>query len=160
MLRNNTACLVNELIALGDSTTLFLESIRGERLQVTIESQAETDVSASLVIRRTVKLYFQAPDAPVLYCVSFLNKNMLTAEEYRRLMMEEQPIGIVFQNLNDAASIKKLNVFVTRTSNPALAGLLNVQSDMIFEKRYDYWVGGRAIGYICEFFNEESLNRV
>jgi len=160
MFRNNTACLINELIVLGESTTLFLESIRGDRLQVAVESQSETNVSGSQVIRRAVKLHFQTPDAPVLYCVSFLNKNMLTEEEYRRLMVEEQPIGILFQSLNDAASIKKRNVFVTQSCNSALAARLNVQSEMIFEKRYDYWVGDRAIGYICEFFNEESLDRV
>ena len=32
--------------------------------------------------------------------------------------------------------------------------------EKIFEKRYDYWVGDRLIGYISEFFNEESLERV
>jgi chorismate-pyruvate lyase len=160
MLRNDTTLLVNDLLVLGNSTTFFLESLRGEQLRVMIESQAETVEWAERVIRRAVKLYFQAPEMPVLYCISVLNVDVLTDREYKGLMEKKLPIGRVFNSLNAAGDIRKDNILVRQESNPALAILLNVRSAMILEKRYDYWVGDRFIGYISEFFNEESLKRV
>jgi len=160
MLGNNTAFLVNELLVLGDSTTFFLESLRGEQLQVIIESQTETIEWSHSVIRRTVKLYFHEPETPVLYCISVLNVDALTDSEYKGLIGAQLPIGRLFNSLNTTADIRKTNIHVRQANNPALAIQLNVRSAMIIEKRYDYWVGDRLIGYISEFFNEESLKRV
>jgi chorismate-pyruvate lyase len=160
MLQNNTAVLVNELIALGDSTTLFLELVKGERLRVMVESQQETGEGAERVIIRVVRLYFQVPEAPVLYCTSELKVSELTEREYKELQKGMVPIGRVFNSLNAGIAIRKNNIYFRQECNPALAALLNVRSTKIFEKRYDYWVGDRLIGYISEFFNEESLERV
>jgi chorismate-pyruvate lyase len=160
MLQNNTAFLVNELISLGDSTTFFLESVKGERLRVMIYSQEETGEGTERVIRRVVKLYFRSPEAPVLYCVSELKVNALTDREYNGLKEGVLPIGRLFISLNAEVDIRKNNIYTRQVSNPAVAALLNVRSPKIFEKRYDYWVGDRMIGYIYEFFNEESFENV
>ena len=160
MLIHNTLPLVDKLIALDGSTTLFLESLRGARLKVRIESQIETNASSQLTIVRTVKLFFESAEIPILYCKSFLNKHQLTEEEYRSLMTKEIPIGIVFHRFNDASSITKRNISISKEMNPDLAVLLNVKSSTLFKKKYEYWVGNRGVGYICEFFNEESLARI
>jgi chorismate-pyruvate lyase len=160
MLRNNTAFLVNELIDLGDSTTFFLELVKGERLQVTVQSQEETGEGAERLIRRVVSLYFRSQDAPVLYCSSELKVSMLTDREYTGLKEGTLPIGRLFNSLNTEMDIRKNNIYVRQVRNPALAALLNVRSTNIFEKRYEYRVGDRLIGHISEFFNEESLERL
>jgi chorismate-pyruvate lyase len=160
MLRNDTAFLAKELIALGDSTTFFLELVKGERLQVRVESQEETGEGAERLISRVVKLYFRYPEAPVLYCTSELKVSMLTDREYAGLKEGSLPIGRLFNNLNAGMAIRKNNVYVRQISNPVLAAYLNVRTAKIFEKRYEYRVGDRMIGYISEFFNEESLERV
>jgi len=160
MLIDNTLPLVDKLIALDGSTTFFLESLRGARLMVRIESQTETSSSSRQIITRAVKLFFESADVPVLYCKSFLNRDQLTAEEYRSLMTKEIPIGIVFHHFNEAASITKRNICINKETNPKLAAFLNVKSSSLFKKKYEYWVGDRGVGYICEFFNEESLARI
>lgn len=159
MLSNSTRSLVHKLVELNGSTTLFLESIRGGRLQVALESQEEVQIQAQWFIKRVVKLFFDSADTPLLYCESLLNKRMLTSGEYVSLAEGMTPIGTVFHHYNYPGMIKKINVQVKEEVNPALARLLNVNSELIFRKRYDYWVGDREIGHICEFFNEESLRR-
>lgn len=160
MLSNSTRSLVHKLVELNSSTTLFLESIRGSRLQVALESQEEVQMQAQWFIKRVVKLFFDSPDIPLLYCESLLNKSILTSGEYVSLAEGMMPIGIVFHHHNHPGMIRKINVQVKEEVNPDLARLLNVSSELIFKKKYDYWVGDREIGHICEFFNEESLGRV
>ncbi|GGB14559.1 hypothetical protein [Puia dinghuensis] len=159
MLSNSTRSLVHKLVELNSSTTLFLESIRGGRLHVALESQEEVQIQAQWFIKRVVKLFFDSADIPLLYCESLLNKSMLTKGEYVSLVEGMMPIGIVFHHYNHPDMIKKINVQIKEEVNPDLARLLNVSSELIFKKKYDYWVGDREIGYICEFFNEESLRR-
>jgi hypothetical protein len=84
---------------------------------------------------------------------------MLTRGEYISLAEGMMPIGLVFHHHNHPGMIKKINVQVKEEVNPDLARLLNVNSEIIVKKKYDYWVGDREIGHICEFFNEESLRR-
>lgn len=160
MLIDNTLPLVDKLIALDGSTTFFLESLRGARLMVSIESQTETYSASRQIITRAVKLFFESADTPVLYCESFLNPDQLTSEEYGLLMTKEIPIGIVFHHFNEATSITKRNICINKETNAHLAAFLNVKSSSLFKKKYEYWVGNRRIGYICEFFNEESLARI
>ncbi|MDO6431634.1 hypothetical protein Q4E93_13605 [Flavitalea sp. BT771] len=160
MLHHHTGSLVDDLIELGDSTTLFLEALRGNRLLVTILSQEEIFLSGHWVIKRVVKLFFDTPEIPVLYCVSYLNRDSLTEEEYKCLVDDTLPIGLVFLALNNAHSIQKKNITTIQEISPDHAAFLNVRSPKIFRKKYDYWVDDREIGCICEFFNEESLGRV
>ena len=151
---------MNKLIELDGSTTLFLESLRSEPLKVIVESQAETEGYPDGIINRVVRLFFDSSDTPVLHCTSYLNKSKLTGEEYRSLIEGKLPIGTVFHCYNDADSIIKKNTSITKETNPDVAISLNVRSDLVFRKRYEYWVGDREIGHICEFFNDESLSRV
>jgi len=160
MLQSDSLDLISQLMELRGSTTFFLESVKGSRLKVIIESQDETQIRACRVIKRVVRLYFYSSERPVLYCISYLNKEDLTPEEYMALMDEQLPIGMVFHGFNDPASIEKRNISVSEEEDPELAVLLNVQSPLIFKKQYDYWVAGRNIGSICEYFNEESISRV
>lgn len=110
MLRNNTAFLVNELIALGGSTTFFLESVKGEPLRVVVQSQEETGEEVERVIRRVVKLYFRSPGAPVLYCISELKVNMLTDRDV--VLFPKVPEGcfyVVAQHAGTAAQSKPMS---------------------------------------------------
>ncbi|HLZ87759.1 MAG TPA: hypothetical protein VKQ52_10975 [Puia sp.] len=157
---DNSVSLMTRLAELKHSTTLFLESIRGEYLKVLLESQAEVWAHSNTIIERVTRLYFDSSDLPVLYCTSHLNKSNLTVQEYTSLAEGLLPLGIVFHRYNHAHSIKKTNVVLSEEINRDIARSLNVTSPLIFQKRYDYWVGDRQIGYICEFFNEESLDRV
>jgi hypothetical protein len=75
-------------------------------------------------------------------------------------MAEELPIGILFHQVNNGNCIQKKNITINKEVNPVLAMSLNVKSSIIFKKDYEYWVGDRKVGYICEFFNDESLARV
>lgn len=160
MLSEHAVSLVDRLVELDDSTTLFLESIRGDTLKVMMESQEESGPPDHRIIRRVVRLYFDEPDRPVLYCTSFINRDLLTKEEHHALMEEYLPMGIVFHSFNSVQSIKKKKITVSSETNPLLAAALYVQSAIVFTKRYDYWVGDRQIGVIYESFNEESLMRI
>jgi hypothetical protein len=157
MLLHKPGFLVKRLVELGDaSTTLFLESMRGGRLKVLMECQEETEDS----LIRVVKLFFDLPHLPLLYCKSHLLKTNLTDREYLSLLDGILPIGVVFHSLNDISSIKKTDIDTTSEISPELAGHLNVSSPLILKKKYSYWVGHRNIGYITEYFNEESLSRL
>ena len=159
-LLHNTLNLIDKLIELNSSTTIFLESLRGEQLKVMVESQTEKDMPTRCTIIRVVKLFFDSSEVPVLYCKSTLNKDKLTREEYQLLMAEELSIGILFHQVNNGNSIQKKNISINKEVNPVLAMSLNVKSSVIFKKDYEYWVGDREVGHICEFFNDESLARV
>jgi hypothetical protein len=152
--------IVSRLINLEESTTSLLESLRGAPLRLVIESQKEIPDRHEIIIKRTVKLYFESLNVPVLYCVSYLYKSNLHAIEYKLLRETELQIFKVFQRFNDAGLIKKRNISITKEVSDELAASLNVSSPVIFRKRYDFWVGEREIGSISEFFNEESLMRI
>lgn len=160
MLDYDVTGLLHKLNEMNDSTTLLLESLRGSSLRLNIESQVETRELEANVIKRTVKLYFESSAAPVMYCVSYLNKNNLKWEEYQSLVEEQLPIGKVLHCYNRAELIRKINISVTRENDENIAEFLNVKSPLVTRKRYDYWVGDREIGSICEFYNEESLERI
>jgi len=152
--------LTSRIISLEDSTTFLLESLSSKPLKVLLESQIEIEDPQDDVIRRTVKLFFESGSMPVLYCVSELYRRKLKAEEYSLLSETLMPIGKIFHLHNEEGLIRKMNIKVTRHIDPAMAGRLNVQYPEIICKKYDYCVGERKIGSICEYFNEESLVRV
>lgn len=160
MLQYQTGYLVKKLMALTTSTTLFLEALKGSRLKVDIVSQSEKFIAPHQVIERIVKLFFDVPDLPVLYCVSVINREQLTAAEYQSLVADVLPIGYVFHHFNEGGGIQKRHVVISREVNTVLAEWLQVKSDLVYRKKYDYWVGERKIGHISEYFNEESLSRV
>jgi hypothetical protein len=152
--------IVNRLINLEESTTSLLESLRGAPLRLVIESQKEISGPHDIIIKRTVKLFFESSSEPVLFAVSYLNKSNLYVNEYKLLRETELQIFKVFQRFNDASLIKKRNISITKEVSDESAATLNVSSPVIFRKRYDFWVGNREIGTISEFFNEESLMRI
>lgn len=151
--------LVFNLLGLEDSTTLFLESAKGQDMKVVIDAQIEDDSAQPYQIRRLVRLYFHSPEQPALFSVSFLNKRELTDMEYHCLTYRNMPIGRIFTNLNDPASIRKKNISIYLGTDMENAARLNVKNRLLYRKEYDYWVGKRKIARICEFFNEESLKR-
>jgi len=152
--------LIGELLRLEDSTTLFLESVKRIKLKVQLESQTETFESGSCIIKRVTRLFFETPQSPVLYCISYLRKNELTETEYRYLVDGNLPIGRLFMQVNDAGEIRKTDISATLEKDADIAERLNVGSDIVHKKMYDYWIGNRKIGHIVEFFNKESLSRV
>ncbi|MEO5563918.1 MAG: hypothetical protein ABIR18_10800 [Chitinophagaceae bacterium] len=152
--------IINRIICLEDSTTLLLESLNTKQLKVSVESQVETVDSNEKVIKRTVKLFFESGSSPVLFCVSELYPKLLKAEEYRLLVETLMPIGKIFHLFNNESLIKKINIRITKKIDKIMAEQLNVKFPEIICKQYDYWIGERKVGSICEFFNEESLMRV
>jgi chorismate-pyruvate lyase len=152
--------IVSRLIHLEESTTSLLESLRGAPLRLVIESQKEIQDQQETIIKRTVKLFFESSDEPVLFAVSYLYKSNLHPNEYKLLRETELQIFRVFQRFNDASLIRKRNISITNEVSNEFTATLNVSSPAIFRKRYDFWVGDREIGSISEFFNEESLMRI
>lgn len=152
--------MIDRLIELEGSTTLFLQDLRGQCLRVGFESQDEMESSGECVIIRAVRLYFDSFEAPLLYCKSALAKENLTEQEYKLLTETDLPIGILFPRLNGPELIKKRNILIGEAVDPCLAISLNVNSTLVFEKKYEYWIGNRKVGIISEFFNSESLSRI
>ena len=151
--------LINSLLDLTDSTTLFLESVKGATLRVSVDAQSEEEENAICLITRTTRLFFLSPETPALFCMSRLYKNELTDDEYRSLIETDTPIGKVFLNFNEARLIEKKNLTIALGNDSNIATRLYVNDCMLYRKEYDYIVGGRKIGRIREFFNEESLRR-
>jgi hypothetical protein len=152
--------IMDRLLTSADSTTLYLESLRKEKLMVVIESQTLVYENNIQVIKRVVKLFFDTPEQPLLYCISRLNKSVLSKIEMTQLLDDVLPIGKVFTTLNDPQTIFKTNICVSQRVDHGLKDILNVESELIFKKQYDYEVGNRKIGQIIEYFNEESLKRI
>jgi chorismate-pyruvate lyase len=152
--------LLDDLLRLEDSTTLFLESLNGSDLKVEISSQFEEKLNGTHFITRTTILFFRSPDRPALYCISYLDKDNLTDSEYLLLTGSTIPIGRLFMQLNHDHVIRKDNIAFSKETNEEIADRLNIPCSPLYRKEYDYWVGERRIGRIIEFFNEESLMRV
>jgi hypothetical protein len=151
---------IEDLLSLKGSTTLFLESAKGLMMSVQLESQSENTEAGRCIIRRATRLFFQSAQQPALYCLSYLLKNELTAMEYHTLKAGVIPIGKLFLQFNDRVEIKKTNISRSLETHADIARLLNVNSDLVYKKEYDYWIGRRRIGQIIEFFNKESLSRL
>lgn len=148
--------LIDRLKQLKESTTFFLEECKGDNLNVLLLSQFEEDN----VIIRKVKLFFDSPQMPILYCESYLLKDKLEMEDFKLLNRGEQPIGKVFREYDKEGKIRKENITLTKEYDESIAQFLNVGSRQIFKKEYSYNVGGTVVGQIKEFFNSESLGRI
>lgn len=153
----NAGSLLEKLSHLEHSTTAFLESIKGQPLKVSIEAQVE---EPGICLIRTVKLYFDSPELPLLFCISQLNRTNLHPEEYALLTVHALPIGRIFHHVNPGALIVKKNTMVTTENNTHISSCLKVSLPTVKRKSYDYWVGDREIGTITEYFNQESLARI
>ncbi|MBW8683052.1 tail fiber domain-containing protein [Chitinophaga rhizophila] len=151
--------LIDSLKKLEDSTTYFLEALQGKTLELVIDSQSEEQSGYACMIKRVVKLHFQGGAHPMLYCESNLYKSALTPQEYDLLTNSLTPIGKVFTQLNDGTVITKKNITVTTGNDGRIAAIMNVNGGMFWKKEYEYWVGSRHIGFIIEYFSEESLKR-
>jgi chorismate-pyruvate lyase len=150
---------IEKLIDLEDSTTFFLEHIKGQPVKVFVESQNEIIEENTLVLRRIARLYFESFNNPVVVASSSLQKEKLTPKEYKLLTKKEMPIGRIFKLLNMQKPIVKKNISNSIVNSLEMASILNVMSMDVIEKKYDYWVGDRHMGTIHEFFNWESLSR-
>jgi chorismate-pyruvate lyase len=147
--------LARELVGLQSSTTLFLEQHRGMTLKVIIKDQSENNG----IIKRVVLLFFETPGNPVLYCISYLDRQHLTDEEYYLLTQTSTPIGRIIISQNTGSYFAKKNIATQLTINEEAASFLHVESMLLYEKKYDYYVNQRRIGQIIEVFNDESLAR-
>jgi chorismate-pyruvate lyase len=147
--------IVVDLIKMKDSTTLYLEALRKSRLRVKILKQEE----AGSVITRISKLYFSSYDHPVIYSVSNVHKELLTADEYRLIVAQELPLGSIFTQLNRVSSITKKNITVEDNLFEEEAVLMKLPIKPLYRKRYDFIIGSRKVATIEEFFNLESLQR-
>lgn len=147
--------LAERLIELQNSTTVFLESFGKTNLKAQINDQSEENS----IIRRNTLLFFDSPESPILYCISYLKRDHLSEMEYELLTKTNIPIGKIFIDQNKDKKIAKKNITIASTFNVAAARLLNVRSSFLYEKKYDFYIEQRNIGRIMEFFNEESLTR-
>ncbi|TRX60210.1 hypothetical protein FNH22_09180 [Fulvivirga sp. M361] len=160
MLNNDLTVLIDKFLELQSSTTFFLEETCGGKIHSSIQLQYETQQSGSTLINRAVKLYFNSPAMPILFCKSFLVKEKMTPQEYNAIAFDELPIGRIFHAYNPTESIMKQHFRTEKYSSNSIAKELNVSSNKIYDKQYDYWVDNRKIGVIHEYFNEESLGRI
>jgi len=147
------------LLDITDSTTLFLESLKGSTLRVSIDAQSEQEEGDNWLVTRTSRLFFLSPHNPVLFCMSSIHKRELAPDEYRSMMETDTPIGRIFLSFNDNRVIQKQNVTIALANDRTIAARLNIKDCLVYRKEYDYVVGGRGVGRITEYFNEESLRR-
>jgi chorismate-pyruvate lyase len=147
--------VVDDLIKMEDSTTLYLEALRKSRLRVKIIRQEKDD----LVIKRISKLYFSSYEHPLIYSTSYIYKNLLTAEEDRLVNGQELPLGRIFTELNCISAIHKKNIIVENNMFGKEAILMNLPEGPLYKKRYDFLIGSRKVATIEEFFNLESIQR-
>jgi chorismate-pyruvate lyase len=152
--------ILTDILTLEGSTTLLLECLSGMKLQVEMVLQSEEHLFDTCYIKRITKLFFDLPELPALFCISYLEKKNLTSAEYQLLMQEDIPIGRLFIRLNNEESIRKNNISIVLEEDEESSHILKVNSSWLYKKQYDYWIEGRKIGNITEMFNEESLNRI
>ena len=155
-----TTQLIRDLLSLENSTTVLLESVFGSRLLVKVESQYEIQIAGTTMIERIALLGLESSVETLLFCVSYFNKEKLKEEEYQKIIAGELPVGKIFMFENPGTPIYKKNISIKERLDPRVARKLNLQSPMIFHKRYNYWIGDRKVGHIMEAFNEESLSKI
>jgi len=147
---------ITKMLDLKLSTTKFLESIANDILKVKINHQFEKD----LAIERDTFLFFKNYDNPVIWSVSILDRSCLTDIEYHLLMNSDLPIGRIFNDVKSETYLNKSNIDIVMGEHEIASSRLNINSSIVFEKKYDLIVANRKIGVITEFFNEESLARL
>ena len=160
MIKENAISDYDRFIELDGSTTYFLESFRNERLYVRLEGQTEVGKSGQTLINRSVKLYFDDVDYPILYCESELVKENMSEREYRQISEAILPIGKVF-SLNITENVVKRDFEIIRSDSSLVRRKLNIKGVMpVYGKTYGLWAGTRLIARICEYFSKESLKRI
>ena len=160
MLREDIVTPVDQLIELDGSTTYFLERLRNEKLNISLEHQAEQQRQNKTAIVRTVKLYFDSTEYPILYCESELIKEHMSPLEYQQISEALLPIGKVF-SLNVSQTVLKKNFYISKGHFEGVHAQLNISVfEKVYLKRYGLWQGPRQIARISEFFSEQTLARV
>lgn len=147
--------VVDDLIKMEDSTTLYFEALRKSRLRVKIIRQEKDD----LIIKRISKLYFSSYEHPLIYSTSYIYKSLLTEEEDRLITAQELPLGRIFTQLNCESAIHKKNITVEDNIFENETILMNLPHGPLYKKRYDFLIGSRKVATIEEFFNLESIQR-
>lgn len=151
--------LINKLIGLESSTTLFLESIALKPLQVCVLGHEEP-LGQSGILERTSLLYFTDKTFPVIYSRSNFYLEQLKHQEYQQLKDGALPIGKFISSLHGTHNVLKEQIRVVKKPSNSYATALRVLNTEIICKEYEYVVGGRKIGRIMEAFNEESIVRL
>jgi chorismate-pyruvate lyase len=151
--------LVEQILCLEGSTTFFLETLANKKLQVHVVSQSEHCINGNIVIKRAVKLYFDHPELPIFYCLSYIEKDVLTNAEYDGLMSERIPIGKIFSDEGQPDIINKKNVSVAKILDGSISSELQISGEEIYSKIFQFYVNNRYIGIIEEYFHEDTLQR-
>ncbi len=154
----HTLCIdtLDSLLRIDTSTTKLIEELTGKRLLVTVEYQKEILENDSFQLVRMSKLTLEESDNIIIFSISSFNSDDLTDEQFNNLKKSCIPIGKVF----GVGNIKKENIRVEAINNFRIAEKLNVKSNIIYSKKYEFLIKGKSIGIVKEFFNEESLNRI
>jgi chorismate-pyruvate lyase len=147
--------IIDDLIDLKSSTTVYLEALRKSRMNVQMIDQ---HLDGELIIRVT-KLYFSSFYHPLIYSVSTIYKNLLTMDEYKLIMAEDLPLGRIFIQLNGLSAISKTNISIVKDMFPRETQSMNLAEDPIYRKSYNFMVGRRNVATIDEFFNIQSVQR-
>jgi chorismate-pyruvate lyase len=156
MINGSRTHVIDELLNTVYSTTLYLETLRREKLNVKVISQKETDT----VITRISKLFFFDEKKPLLYCVSHLRRKLLLPDEYRMIKEIDLPLGSIFSQLHYPSVIFKKNLQVTEAAFSKVSAEMNLGDGNLYCKSYSFLIGVREVARIEEFFNQESLDRI
>lgn len=148
--------MLSGLLVSARSTTMYLESMHGRKLNVSLMHQSED----AMHIQRVTRLYFSSEETPLIYSVSTIRKKLLTEREYEMITQGKQPLGKIFSLLNHPSMIYKINIEVEEDAFSKEAGIMKLaEGGPLYRKSYDFLVGARDVAMIEEFFNEESLSR-
>jgi chorismate-pyruvate lyase len=155
-----TTTVIQEVIDLNKSTTLYLEGLCNKKLKVQVVSQHEQENNESVDIIRVSKLFFDTAESPLLYCKSYIQKALLTEDEYELISNTAIPLGKIFAELNNPSVIYKENITISKGVYEVEAAAMKLLSGRMYKKSYRFFIGLRPLAVIEEFFNEESLNRI
>lgn len=155
----NRELVINKLIDISDSTTKYLEELKGLNLKASLEKQTILVFQNKMDIVRYSMLYFDDVSNVILYCACLLNRVGMSDEEFWLIKEGKVPIGRIFIKSNNSI-FKKKNIRTSEISCAAIARKLNAKSDTIYKKAYTLVVGEREMGVVTEYFNSESVSRL
>lgn len=158
-IENNILILLDEVINMKGSTTSFIEEKSGKKLFVTVLLQKDSICDNLKILVREILLYIVKPELSLFLCYSSITKDNLTKDEVKRLIAGEEPIGKIFNLVENNTLIKK-NIDVHRVESKKWKEKLKTRSILFYIKEYELYSKDRYIGKIEEVFNEETLSRI
>lgn len=142
------------LLGCESSTTKLFEEVSGKKLNVKVVYQREIVENDHSQLVRTSALSMGGSNKIVIYSIASFVRDLISAEQFDQLKEGCIPIGKIF----GVDTISKDNIYVEIIKSARFAKKLNVQSNMVYSKKYDFLADGKRIGVVKEIFNEESLS--